>query len=281
MRKEIFLPGLALTGGIAGFFLRRWQLSSAFEPDTGLPVSGAPATWALLALSFLMALVLLPLCRGRHGPFPGGYDEAFRCFSPLYAALTAAAGFLLGAGGILKLLELPAVLAEYLDPGLRSILAALPRLLLAFLCLASAVCVILTAKNNYRGEGRGTRSTLLLIPPFFSCMWLIAAYQERAADPVLMDYVYQLFAIIAVLLALYSMAGFSFEKAKVARSAYFSLLGVYLCGVALADSPDLSSLLLFVFAILYLTASASVLLGNDRNPAAQQKAEHPPEGGVS
>ena len=47
MRKDIFLPALAVAGGAAGFFLRRWQLASAYLPETGLFVHGAPATLAL------------------------------------------------------------------------------------------------------------------------------------------------------------------------------------------------------------------------------------------
>ena len=43
MRKDIFLPALAVAGGAAGFFLRRWQLASAYLPETGLFVHGAPA----------------------------------------------------------------------------------------------------------------------------------------------------------------------------------------------------------------------------------------------
>ena len=77
MRKDILLPGVAVVGGAAGFLLRRWELSTAFEPDTGLPVAGAPATWALIALTVVVAAVLAVLCRGTHRVFPGGYDEAF------------------------------------------------------------------------------------------------------------------------------------------------------------------------------------------------------------
>ena len=50
MRKDIYLPVLALAGGIGGFFLRRWQLASAYLPEAGLFVHGAPATYALLGL---------------------------------------------------------------------------------------------------------------------------------------------------------------------------------------------------------------------------------------
>ena len=61
MRKDILLPGVAVVGGAAGFLLRRWELSTAFEPDTGLPVAGAPATWALIALTVVVAAVLAVL----------------------------------------------------------------------------------------------------------------------------------------------------------------------------------------------------------------------------
>lgn len=264
MRKEILLPGLALAGGAAGFVLRRWELNTAFEPDTGLHVAGAPATWALVALSLLMAGLFLLLCTGHHFPFPGGYDQAFHSGSSLYVTVSIASGFLMGVGGILKLRELPGALSGYSGLAVRGVASALPMVLLSALCLVSAGCIVLIAKNNYRGEGKGMRSMLLLAPAYAACMWLISAYQAKAADPVIEDYIYQLLAVISVLLALYFMAGFSFEKTKVKRTVFFSLLGIYLSVLNLANTDDLSSLALFAFAILYLTASAAVLLFNDR-----------------
>ena len=44
MRKEILLPAVAAAGGVVGFAFRRWELATAFEADTGLPIDGAPAT---------------------------------------------------------------------------------------------------------------------------------------------------------------------------------------------------------------------------------------------
>ena len=34
MRKDIFLPVLALAGGAVGFLLRLWQYASAYDPST-------------------------------------------------------------------------------------------------------------------------------------------------------------------------------------------------------------------------------------------------------
>ena len=46
MRKDIFLPVLALAGGAVGFLLRLWQYASAYDPSTELFAHGAPASLA-------------------------------------------------------------------------------------------------------------------------------------------------------------------------------------------------------------------------------------------
>ena len=268
MRKEILLPGIAVGGGVVGFLLRRWELSTAFEPDTGLPISGAPATWALVALTLLVAGVLLLLCPRRAGAFPEGYDQAFCCSNPFYATAAITGGFLLGAAGVLRLFELPQTLAQSMITAeassftLRVFLLSLPQIALAALCLISALCVIFVAKNNYRSEGRGKRSGKLLLPAYTCCLWLITAYQVRAGDPVVLDYIYELFAIISTLLALYFMAGFSFQRSRAILTCFFCLIGCYFSLVTLADAHALDSLLLYAFAIFYLPASAAALLSH-------------------
>ena len=42
MRKDIFLPALAVAGGAAGFFLRRWELGPPPPPGAGPFGPGAP-----------------------------------------------------------------------------------------------------------------------------------------------------------------------------------------------------------------------------------------------
>lgn len=256
MRKEIILPGVAVIGGIAGFVLRRWDLAVAFEPDTGLVIPHMPSTYALLALSAVVALLLALLCRGKHHSFSKGYDQAFSAKgNVLYITAIVLSAFLILGAGVLFIWTF--VTGENL---------VITRLPLAFLCVISFGCAIFTGKNNYRGEGRGKFSFTLLMPAYTCCMWLIAAYQARAADPVILDYLYELFAIIAALLGLYFTAGFSFERAKVFRASFFSLLGIYFSIVTLADRHDLATMLLYGFVILYLLASVVVLLYNARRP---------------
>lgn len=269
VRKQYSLPAFALVCGAIGFILRRWVLATAYEPSTGLPIAGAPAALALFALSALFAVLALIFCQGRHYGFPGGYDEAFYSPSPLVSSVTITAGFLMGAAGILKFMDMLqssetstlTAESESISWGAHS---NIPTVILCVLCLFSAYCFVLTAKNNYRGERKGARSLPLLIPAYACCAWLITTYEARAGHPFLIDYICELFAIIAVVLALYFIAGFSFEKSKVKRTLFASLLGIYFSCVSLAAAGDLATLLLYTFAVLHLLVSVFVLLKNDR-----------------
>lgn len=278
MRKEILLPAGTLAAGVGGLFLRRWELGSAFEADTGLPIPGAPAMWALLGFSALMAVALLLLCRGPHQPFPEGYDKAFAAKgNTVYLLAMLLAAIALLGSGFLEGMGLPAVYEAALGTETNPLIAALPAALLALLSLASAAAVASLGWSGYRGTAKVKYRMALLMPAYMTCLWLISAYQKRAGDPVRQDYIYEIFAIIAVLLALYFISSFSFEKAKVFRACLFSLLGIYLCLVTLADAHNLAATLRYVFAILYLTADVTALLYHDspRPMPVSAEAVHP------
>lgn len=278
MRKEIVLPSLAVGGGIVGFFLRRWELATAFEADTGLVTPNMPSTWALIIWSVVLAVVFILLCRGKHRPFTGGYDAAFSAKgNTVYVTAMVLSAFLLLASAVLNYMGIPAAYQEAVAAARAGnaqgtpLFNVLPRAILGLLAVISFFCVLSTSKNNYRGEGKGKFSFPLLAPAYMGCIWLIAAYQVRAGDPVRQDYIYELFAIIASLLGLYFTAGFSFERAKVFRSALFSLLGVYFSLVTLADGHDLYTVLLYGFCILNLTANVTALLANDARPEPKDR----------
>lgn len=287
MRKAFLLPAAAILSGAAGFALRLWGLSSAFETEGDLPlvpIPGAPATWALIVFSVLIAAALFLLCRGRHRTFPGGYDGAFAAKgNTLYITAVVLAALLLLLSGVLQLLGLPEAYQTALGTeGINPVTATVPKVLLAVMTVGSFFCVLLVGKNNYRGEGRGKNSLPLLIPAYTACVWLLAAYQTREGDPVRLNYIYELLAIVAILLGLYFTSGFSFEKGKTTPALFFSLLGVYFSIVTLADSRALSHTLLFGFAILYLTAGSAALLSNDGRermcPVRKETIENETEG---
>lgn len=268
MRKEILLPAVAVVGGLAGFGLRWWELATAFEPDTGLPIAGAPATYTPIAFSVVMAAVLLILSLTVKYPQFQGYGQAFAAKNnTLYATVGVLAGFLLiGAGGLM---------VYDFAMGNNTIYT---RLIVAVMAVASGLCVMTTVRDNFKGTGSGKYSVPLLIPAFTFCVWLIAAYQVRAGDPVQLDYVYELFAIITGLLGLYFIAGFSFDKGKCGVAVFFSLLGVYFSLVTLADQHDWGTLALYGFTILYLLTSSALLLYNAARPLPAEPVENDTEG---
>ena len=58
MKKHWLAPLLAIAGGAVGFGLRKWQLASGFEPDTGLAIPGAPAVGALAVCAAALAALI-------------------------------------------------------------------------------------------------------------------------------------------------------------------------------------------------------------------------------
>lgn len=249
MLNVFLLPLLAVIGGIGGFFLRRWELSTVFELS-GLATPWAPASVTLIVLSIVLALVIALLCRGQKNELKT-YDDAFSAsgnWGYLVAIALASACLLVAALFGFK---------DEMTSWSRSFL----HLLLWVLCIASFFCVLSIALSNFRSVSHKYNVTLL-IPAYAFCLWLVSAYQQRAADPVVLDYVYELFAIICTLLGLYFAAAFSFAKAKVWRCAFFSLMGVYFSIVTLADSHDRATQLLYLFAILYQLATVTILLKN-------------------
>ena len=59
MKKQSFLPLLALVGGVAAFVLRLLQNRTGFEAATGLPVPGNVPGLVLVALLAVLALMFL------------------------------------------------------------------------------------------------------------------------------------------------------------------------------------------------------------------------------
>lgn len=250
MLRAILLPLLALAGGIGGLFLRRWELSTAFEAG-GLAIPHAPATLALIVLTVVLAAAFILLCQGKHNELKS-YDDAFEAQGNwLYLVLAglAAAHVLLAA-----LFTLTGFFrGETVSP---------IWIFLSALCLASLASVLVIALHNFRG-GESKRIGLILMgPAYMCCLWLVVAYQQRAGDPVVLDYVYELFAVITALLGLYYAAGFAFDRPKVKRCAVFGLLSVYFSLVTLADSHNNPTTMLVRFVMLYQLASLLPLLYN-------------------
>ena len=271
MQKRRFLPAAAVVLGGAGFLLRRWELSTAFEPS-GLVTSGMPATMALTVLSILAAVLCAAAGSALRKQDLGRFDDLFALEGrPALLSGLVLSAFLLLAGAALELVQIPASYRAAVD-GLMAngtgspILAAFLPAALALLSLLSGIGILLAARKRARGQSVGPYSGLLLAPGFLGCLWLIAAYQSRAGDPVVQDYLYELLAIMCVLLSSYYLASFSYEDGKAGRCLCFSLLAVYFSITTLADGHDWSSMVLYGFGILYPLTVSVLLLSREGSP---------------
>ncbi|HPE15959.1 MAG TPA: hypothetical protein PK597_03280 [Oscillospiraceae bacterium] len=255
---------LTVGAGATGAALRYWERLVAFEPDTGLFISGTKPTPLLIALSVVVALALLSLVR--QGGSAAPYERLFAARGDAYLFGAVAAAMLLVASGVMTFYP-------FLTGGTQKF----TQLILALFSPVAAAGVILGARNCRRDPAANRRSLVLLLPAFYVCYWLVLAYEARAADPVVPGYLYELLAVICVLLALYHIAGCAFEKPRPARCLYFCLMGVYFSMVTLADGHGAAALLRFAFAIVYLLSAAVLLVRRRADWAREEAPGEPPE----
>lgn len=273
MRKNLPLV-LALALGGAGFALRKWQLAAGFEADTRLPIPGSAPSMLLVLLTVLAAAGLLVLVRTRRDSPEA--DSAFAAARDNTLFLTAGAlsGFLLLLSAGLEIFSFAAVSAPPYVTGAKTVKIASMALppLRVFLCAMGLPSAILWCRRLYRGEETREQMSLLFLCVLF-CLWMVSAYQVRASDPVVMDYVYEVLAIVCSLLGLYYIAGYSFQTGKPRRTLFFCLAGVYFSLVTLADGHCLAETARYGFAVLFLAAHAALILNQPPAPQADGETE--------
>ena len=220
MRKDITLPALAVAGGAAGFFLRRWQLASAYQPETGLFVPGAPATWALLGLTALLAAALLLLVQGERKTEADDFLPAFGCPEKGQMTLFVIAGLLLLAAGALGLRDGLIALRQWqATPEAYQLSAAGAQLLTGVLCIPAGLGILLMGKMAYRGELDSAGCFLTSFPALAGLVWLFATHLKHGTEPVLMKYAFSLFAALLLTLAHYHIAGFLYGRPRPDRKS--------------------------------------------------------------
>lgn len=271
MRKNIPLI-LALLGGAAGFALRKWQLAAGFEPETHLPIPGAPSAMLLALLAALAAAGILALCWPNKQRLDTASALSKARDNTVYLTAVVLAAFLLLVSGGFELLNFSAGGVQDSAGENRITMVAsavLPPLRILF-CVAGLPSALLWGKALYRGGETKEKLSLLALCLLF-CLWLITAYQTRAADPVIMDYVYEVLAIVCSLLGLYFIAGYSFQVGKPRRTVFFCLMGAFFSLVTLADAHSYAEMARYGFAVLFLPAHAALIL--NQPPAAPDPAD--------
>lgn len=245
MKKHILLPALAWVGGIAGFFLRRWELNTAYDPVTKL-MSTTPAGITLTALMAALAVAFVLGCRGM-----GRRGAADWFYAPATGyAMTALCGALVMAiaGGL--------SVWQIYTTGQRSGMALAAGLLLI---LGGGMAAAITP-NLYRGRWSEGMPVLLMGPSFATLVWLVTVYQQYARQPELKLYAWPLLSAVAVVLALYGQVSMSLETGNAGRTCVFGLLAVALTPAALADGMGLAYTLVWLGSAVWLTAQSYMLL---------------------
>lgn len=247
MRKDIVLPVTAWLGGIAGFVLRRWELGQAYDPQLRL-MSMVPATWMLWALSGAL-FVLFALCC-RKMDWKRNPRQWFYAPETGYIMLMVSAGFILLASGVAGFWK-----ADVQRMGMM--------LKAAYgLFIPAGVCVLLMGQAAYRHTWSKHTPLLAMLPSFAVLVWLIACYQDNAKQPQIEVYVWHMLAAIALVLATYTVVTLAVGRGGAGRASLFGLMGIVLTGTTLADAHKPATVLVYLFALLYLTAQSWMLLRN-------------------
>ena len=253
-----------MCGGAAGFAVRKWQWLSAYDRDTELFARGAAATYALIGLLAVLAVVLLvwtgKAARGQQIALPPVCDD------PIYMCLMAAGGFAFMGAGVLGLLEGMTLMEQY-RAGM-TMMASYPvaLLLCGGLCLVSGVCTLLVGKAGYRpgsGDGAGLFAAL---PPFAMLVWMFATHQAHATDPVLLRYGVYLAAAALLMLAHYDVAAFYQKYRHTHRFLFCALMGTVLSLTALADGLSMFQMAMAAACVLSGLGQCYALLTPPADP---------------
>lgn len=261
----LVLSTLAL--GVARLFLRRWQLATAVEPNTGLLTPGQPATAALIAVCVLAAAVLGALAWALlRGEAPKGYLANLAAPNLAVGVLTLLAGALLFGAGVLGIRDYLLHLNE-----------RVVRLVLAICLVPTGVCVgLIGLLGQQRAEARGRFHGALAVPGYCACMWLVSSFQGHTANPNVMEYAFLLVGVSCVIIACYAAASFSFEKPRPILCGFFAAMGVVLMMVAAADRPRGMDLLTLLGFEGYLLAQLLCLVACRVAPPQLEKWTPPP-----
>lgn len=242
------VPAMIVTilAAAAAYFLRLNQLQNMYD-ETGRVIDGAgsgPLTWlcVVMVLAFAVyAWFLRP--RKKYSALTG------KGLGLLVCTLAAALGLLLGCVAMVRELEY-----EY-------------DLLLAAGGIVTAICWVIVALDRCRG--RKLHAALFMIPALFYAIRLILDFRNWSRDPAILDYCFDLLALICIMCATFHLGGFCFDAGKRRITAFFCCCGIVFGAAAIAGGR-MREIAMTGGAMLWLAANLWVLL---RPARKRQEAE--------
>lgn len=207
-RLPVMIGTLALS--VVAFFLRRSQLNNAFDEIGVIAGKGHGMIW-FTAVAVVLFAVFAWFLRGRKK-----YSSISSRWTPLFVGSCVAAA-LLAVGSILRLR----------GNGTTGIVIALGGII-------TAVCWVLTALGRY--QARRAHGALFLLPAVFYVVDLVMQFRLWTKDPVILDYCYDLFALICTMCAVLQLGGYCFDKGSRRITVFFTMCGIFFSAAAMAGA---------------------------------------------
>ena len=235
---------------VVGFLLRRLQLTTGYDAE-GLPLPGAGILLGVYS-SVVAALAFLYCRKLTDRP---DWSDAFAFRMPTACASSAGAGLLL-AGCALAFLASGRGFSVEKAASLLGVIAALG----------------IVAEQSALYKNRTLHPMIGMLPIIFYIVRLIGDFKKWSMDPIILDYWVKLFAMLAILLAVYYFGAFPLGKGKRRSMTFFCLMAVYFCGTCLADGGAEFSLIA-AGSMLWAGAHGWLLLCPDEDAAKAGPSE--------
>lgn len=224
---------------LAAFFLRLSQLSFAFD-ENGMATGKGIVFFSVITVLVVVAFALYSRSlkgRKKYSAIAGtGLVEM---------ALGAAAAFLMIVAGIVLFLN-PVQQGDKLV-AVGSILAG--------------ICWGVTTAGRF--FGKKISPLLFMIPAAFYVVDLVCRFRFWTRDPIIIDYCYDLFALISIMCATFHLGGFCFDKGARRLTVFFCLCGIFFSAAAMVKASA-ASVYGYMAAILWLFANLWLLLRSSR-----------------
>ena len=286
----------ALAAGALAAALRKWQLGSAFEEGTGLPIPMAPASVTLACLLVMAAAWFLILATYQPvSKRPWSVGQAHRwdlvfldAGDPVYPVLVVAAAFV-AVASVPILLKTgigqwqayrQAVAADLQRPSNNGVLT----LATAVGALMSFLGLLQMGRDGLHAGRRGKGGFAAALPGVAGCIWLMESFRAHAANPVQWDYAPQLIAIVCGMLFYMDFAGMSAGAARPRRLLWLAAMTAVFSAPALVTAAawgGWADLLLLTAQTLAVAGVLWRLPPNLENPPQLKGAPIPQPGEAS
>lgn len=219
---------------VLAYLLRSQQLKTAFDEIGAVPGKGVLLSVVSLVVVVLFAAYARSL-RGRKK-----YGAVSSRSQPLMGVACAAALSLLISSALLLVKK-----EQTVD------------LIIAVGGVLTAGCWVAVALSRY--QGKRVSAAFFLIPTIFYVTDLICRFRLWTRDPVILDYCYDLFALICIMCAVFHLGEYAFDKGGRRICTFFSMSGVFFSATAMAGASAAKALG-YLAAILWLMSNLWLLL---------------------